>query len=390
MQATGSDKGTKAVLFMHFQIEIWEWKLRVFRGNDDEIVRRLTAITQQYESPPQYIRILKSYPSNHPLSPASGKELEAVREAEAQGWVYDFALEGWLKPTSDVDSAVDTTTPYSSFRVHLDPNEHGLIPISIESDTDKVHVHLSDCYHSAEFIITWLEAVAEGRNSVCTIDLEGGYLRMAAMSLPGTSSVRLMVGLAAYLDDEWIVDVTTTRFRIVKTFYHSITTYAASPEYDESLWAYVAVKDDLTERFSNFPFDDLIDADRNFINSLFSHIYPKGYKRATRSAAYDQRIQEFLDDFKITELPEFIKSGAEHKSICIDPDNVSYTIVYPVLRRVNGPEGPRYEQWSRTKKKKTFDGLYNKSIYDRYGDNLRQIKSEIVEAFLGEHENGDE
>lgn len=286
---------------------------------------------------------------------------DAIQRSMKLRWVFDRMLETWIAPRpSFLRGPLSLPIDKNWFSVRFGTPDWGWLPVIIDVGGFHIGFRASTHYPPFKDLIKWLEDIIEDKNVRWTAHLEGWYVHLTSISYPNMPFVRFIAETTG-AEPAVHIDAHIPKSHLISIFYWSLRSFAHSPLYIERHWAFIRMRQDLSERFPDFPFAELENATPQLINALIRYLYPDDYCRTNCNEALDSKVRNYLANFDPEVFPMFLEHGSQHSRLFVDTDYFETV-----------------EQ-----RREELEDLFDDGIYASWeGEDLTSLRSDIIESYL--------
>lgn len=243
---------------------------------------------------------------------------------------------------------------FQKFQLHLTHAKHGYLYYEIQYGNIFFKNEFDTAFDPMMDLKNWLEEISIGLENQNTITIEnGGELIHFVFKEVRNKGILF---LSDYDPDKSIMRIPTTRKEVVQNFYKAVIDFSNSPKYEPEEWETVYLKDKLCKHFGGVNEEVLLEMllcmnRENLITTLF-------------------------------------KTKRWQVPIKFKQNEIVYENSFSFAYRLRAPLPLKYDSLSMREKKEIIENWLNHIVNKENwgGTPLKDLKSEIIEAFLEEND----
>ena len=288
-------------------------------------------------------------------------------QAQSAGWAFDDVADCWRAPGENVTRFESTPKSATTLDVEFGAPHSGWLPIGMIAGDQRFEIEASDVYPPFEDLIAWLESLVEAEEARFTVDLEGSHAEFFSFETGSVGRLRIVVALSGNMTEDGrrkiVFDIDVDRAKFVDTLYRSLRTYANGPDFNRYEWSAVTIFDDLQETYPDLPTEQLPYFRASEINEILWKLYPRHIASFPEKESKSEEIRAFA---------EWVIDGQkeDREGLVLKP-NPQFLV----------PE--EFDSWDTDERRAHLNERLQESITSWDGEDLRTLRSEKIERFLG-------
>jgi hypothetical protein len=282
----------------------------------------------------------------------------------SHGWTFDSEACCWRAPEEMVCQIPGEPVVVEDVEVTFGAAEAGWQPVSIAAGGKAASFDASHVFDPFSEILAWLETIGRGQQGRVSADLEGIELELFAFARPDPAHVRVVVAFFPGRGDEMRdieLDIDVDRRRFISAFYTALRTYSESDRYVVDEYGSLSMRDDLIRKGCPGDPTQLAQYDAAFLNEFLWKLYPRYLVSFPDAPDKGQELVQFAEYAKSKQRPDGM----------VEVPDPEFTIP------------TEFDEWPDEQRLAHINELLEVIITPYSGTNLRTLRSETLETFLG-------